>query len=154
MAAVVGWRIVRETHAHDAFSGEGARLYGGRWNPAGVKVIYCSENLALAALEILVHTQPVVMQQAYRAFRVSFPARLMQTIELPALPKGWNAQPPTRVSQEIGARWIAEASSAVLALPSVIIPLERTFLLNPAHRDFGSIGIDEAGPIALDHRLI
>jgi RES domain-containing protein len=96
MAVVVGWRIVRETHAHDAFSGEGARLYGGRWNPAGVKVIYCSENLALAALEILVHTQPVVMHQAYRAFRVSWPARLMQTIDLPALPKGWNAQPPTR----------------------------------------------------------
>jgi hypothetical protein len=46
MAAVVGWRIVKEKHAKSAFSGEGARIFEGRWNSAGVRVVYCSENLA------------------------------------------------------------------------------------------------------------
>lgn len=154
MALVVGWRLVREKHARDAFSGEGARLFGGRWNPAGLRVVYCSENLALAALEILVHTQPVIMHAAHRAFRVSWSERLMETIELRTLGKGWNAQPPRRVSQDIGQKWITEGSSAVLAVPSVIVPLERTFLLNPSHRDFAHIKIEEAGPFALDHRLV
>ena len=62
MAEVVGWRIVKEKHAATAFSGEGARIFEGRWNSTGVPVVYCSENLALAALEILVHAQPVTMR--------------------------------------------------------------------------------------------
>ena len=50
-----GWRIVKTKYAAQAFDGEGARLYGGRWNSPGLRMVYNSENVALAALEILRH---------------------------------------------------------------------------------------------------
>ena len=153
MAEVVGWRIVKEKHAKTAFSGEGARIFEGRWNSAGVRVVYCSENLALAALEILVHTQPVMIRDKFHALRVTWEDSLMTNIDSKKLPKGWNAQPPGPVSKSIGDEWIRSERSAVLALPSIVVPLERTFLLNPKHRDFAKIKIKDSGSFALDARL-
>ncbi len=153
MAAVVGWRIVKEKHAKSAFSGEGARIFEGRWNSAGVRVVYCSEHLSLAALEILVHTQPVMVRDKFHAFRVTWDDALMTTIELKKLPKGWNVQPPGPVSKNIGDEWIRSERSAVLAVPSIIVPQERTFLLNPKHRDFRKIKIKDERDFALDPRL-
>ncbi|MFN2542618.1 MAG: RES family NAD+ phosphorylase [Chthoniobacterales bacterium] len=153
MAEAVGWRIVKEKHAQAAFSGEGARIFEGRWNSAGVRMVYCSANLALAALEILVHTQPVRLRDKLRAFRVSFDERIMEIVELKKLPKGWNAQPPGPLSKRIGDDWIKSGRSAVLAPPSVLVPLERSFLLNPKHSDFAKIKIADAGEFVLDPRL-
>ena len=150
---IVAWRIAKEKHAKAAFSGEGARIFEGRWNSAGVRMVYCSENLALAALEILAHTQLVRMRDKFRAFRISFGKPLMEVVDLKKLPKGWNAQPPGPVSKQIGDDWIKAARSAVLALPSVLVPLERTFLLNPKHADFAKIKITDAGEFVLDRRL-
>jgi len=153
MAEVVGWRIVKEKHAKTAFSGEGARIFEGRWNSAGVRMVYCSEHLSLAALEILVHTQPVMIRDKFRVFRVTWDEKMTTTIDLKELPKGWNAQPPSLISKKIGDEWIRSDRSAVLAVPSVIVPLEKTFLLNPKHRDFGKIKIKDSGSFALDQRL-
>lgn len=153
MAVVVGWRVVKEKHARSAFTGEGARIFEGRWNSAGMRVVYCSENLALAALEILVHTQPATIRDKFRAFRASWDEALMTAIDLKKLPKGWNAQPPGAISRSIGDQWIRSERSTVLALPSIVVPLERTFLLNPKHRDFAKIKIKDAGNFALDPRL-
>ncbi len=153
MADVIGWRIVKEKHAKSAFSGEGARIFEGRWNSAGVRMVYCSEHLSLAALEILVHTRPVAMRDKFRAFRVTFDDTLMVMIDLKKLAKGWNAQPPIAASKSIGDEWIKSARCAVLALPSVLVPLERTFLLNPTHREFAKIKIKDAGNFVLDARL-
>ena len=99
MAGVIGWRIVKEKHATTAFSGEGARIFEGRWNSAGVRMVYCSEHLSLAALEILVHTQPVTIRGKFRVFRVTWDDAIMTTIDLKKLPKGWDAQPPTAISK-------------------------------------------------------
>jgi RES domain-containing protein len=116
-------------------------------------MVYCSENLALAALEILVHTQPVTLREKFRAFHVSWSERMMRSLELKKLPKGWNAQPPGPISKSIGDDWVRSARSAVLAVPSVIILFERTFLLNPRHPEFAKIKIKDAGLFALDQRL-
>ena len=153
MAEVVGWRIVKEKHASTAFSGEGARIFEGRWNSAGVRMVYCSENLALAALEILAHTRPVTMRDKFRAFRVSWDEAIMVINDLKKLPKGWNFQPPTAASKNIGDEWIKSGRSAILALPSVLVPLERTFLLNPKHPDFRGIKVKDVGNFVLDPRL-
>jgi RES domain-containing protein len=153
MASVVGWRIVKEKHAKSAFSGEGARIFEGRWNSAGVRMVYCSEHLSLATLEILVHTQPVTIRDKFRVFRVSWDEAIMSVIDLRKLPKGWNAQPPGLISKNIGDEWVHSGRSAVLVVPSVIVPLEKTFLLNPKHRDFGKIKIKGAGGFHLDPRL-
>ena len=82
MAEIVGWRIVKEKHAASAFSGEGARIFEGRWNSAGVRMVYCSEHISLAALEILVHTQPVTMRDKFRVFRASWDEAMMASIDV------------------------------------------------------------------------
>ena len=153
MAEGVGWRIVKEKHAKTAFSGEGARIFEGRWNSGGVRMVYCSEHLSLAALEILVHTQSVTIRDKFRVFRVAWDEKMMTTIDLKKLPNGWNAQPPSLISKKIGDEWVHSDRFAVLAVPSVIVPLEKTFLLNPKHRDFGKIKIKDSGSFALDQRL-
>jgi len=153
MANVVGWRMVKEKHARSAFSGEGARIFEGRWNSAEVRMVYCSEHISLAALEILVHTQPVTIRDKFRVFRVSWDEAIMSAIDLRKLPKGWNAQPPGLMSKNIGDEWVHSDRSAVLVVPSVIVPLEKTFLLNPKHRDFGKIKIKDTGSFYLDPRL-
>ena len=153
MTDIIGWRIAKEKHARSAFSGEGARIFEGRWNSAGVRMVYCSEHLSLAALEILVHTQPVTIRDKFRVFRVSWGGKMMATIDLKELPKGWNAQPPSSSSKNIGDEWVRSGRSVVLAVPSVIVPSERTFLLNPKQRDFGKIKIKDTGSFYLDPRL-
>jgi RES domain-containing protein len=153
MAEIVGWRIVKEKHAKTAFSGEGARVFEGRWNSAGVRMVYCSEHLSLAALEILVHTQPIAIQGKFRVFEVRWDETMTSAIELKKLPKGWNTQPPTAASKSIGDDWVRSARSVVLVVPSVIVPQERTFVLNPEHRDFAKIRIKDIGSFVLDPRL-
>jgi RES domain-containing protein len=93
------------------------------------------------------------MRDKFRAFRATWDESLMIAIDVKKLPKGWNTQPPGPVSRNIGDQWIRSERSAVLALPSIIVPLERTFLLNPKHCDFAKIKIKEIGSFALDPRL-
>jgi RES domain-containing protein len=153
MAEVLAWRIVKQKHAAAAFSGEGARLFEGRWNSAGVAMVYCSEHLSLAALEILVHIQAAIIGDKFQAFQVVWDAKMMGSIMEKDLPRGWNAYPPGAASKNIGNDWIKSGRTPVLAVPSVIVPLERTFLLNPKHADFKKIKIKDTGSFVLDQRL-
>src|SRR5438309_11392377 len=114
MANVVGWRIVKEKHAKSAFSGEGARIFEGRWNSAGVRMVYCSEHVSLAALEMLVHSQSVTIRDRLRVFRVSWDGKMMITINLKKLSRGWNAQPPSSISQNVGGNWVRAGQFVVL----------------------------------------
>jgi RES domain-containing protein len=147
------WRIVKARHAATAFSGEGARLYGGRWNSPGVTVVYASESRALAALENLVHLNPPVTFQ-YVAIPVEFDGSWVETIARRALPADWTDEPPPPSTKAIGDLWVNEGRSAVLVVPSVIVPGEANFLLNPGHRDFRKIRIGKAERFAFDPRLI
>ena len=153
MAEIVGWRIVKAKRAKTAFSGEGARVYEGRWNSAGAAMVYCSEHLSLAALEILVHIQPIPIRDRFCAFRVSWDKAIMDAIDPKKLPQGWDQQPPGLASKGVGDAWIKSDRSGVLAVPSVLVPQERTFLLNPNHRDFLKIKIRNIGNFVLDRRL-
>jgi len=153
MADLVGWRIIKEKHSKNAFSGEGARIFGGRWNSVGVPVVYCSENLSLAALETLVHIAPATLKDKYRAYQIRFDESQVVTLTENKLPKEWDAEPPTPASQKIGDDWIKAARSAVLSVPSVLVPFERTLLVNPKHPDFKKIKIRDTGRFALDPRL-
>jgi RES domain-containing protein len=153
MAEVVGWRIVKQRHAASAFSGEGARLFEGRWNSAGVAMVYCSEHVSLAALEILVHMQPIVPREKFRLFRASWNEKLMISLEPTKLPRGWNTAMTGSASRQVGDDWIKSGKSAVLSVPSVIVARERTFLLNPKQADFSRIKIKDSGLLELDPRL-
>jgi len=147
-----GWRIVKAKHAATAFSGEGARLYGGRWNSPGVPMVYLSEHRSLGALEILVHTRPLTFMDSYQAFFAEWDDALQET--LASLPGMWKAEPPGIATMQIGDQWVREKRSAVLVVPSVLIPEERNFVMNPAHPDFRKIAIHDRGEFALDARLL
>lgn len=147
------WRIVREDHGSAAFDGEGAWRFGGRWNSRGTRTVYTSATLSLAALETLVHLNPPVAFK-YVAIPIEFDEALVETFATSDLPADWNEEPPPPSTAEIGDRWVKESRSAVLELPSVIIPAEPNYLLNPAHSDFKRIRIGKPAPFSFDPRLI
>src|SRR5207247_1326226 len=99
------------------------------WNPAGIPVVYTSATLSLASLEFLAHFDSVEDLPELVSFRLWFPAPLVT--ELDTLPENWRQVPEPRSTQEIGERWWRSARSAVLRVPSVIIPSESNFVLNP-----------------------
>lgn len=148
------WRIVKRRHADGAFDGEGARLYGGRWNSPGVPVVYVAETRALAALEILAGLQSRASLDAYVLIEVRFEEALVEELGLNSLPEDWRVSPPRPETQAIGDRWVRGARSAVLRVPSVLIPPEFNYLLNPAHPEFDTVEILEEAPFELDSRLI
>lgn len=147
------WRIVKERYVATAFDGDGARRYGGRWNTPGVPAVYASETRALAILEVLAGLGSAAPLPAYVIARAEFDPGLVEAIDPPDLPADWNRYPPGAASQRIGDRWLAEARSAVLAVPSAIVPQERNFLLNHLHPDFGRVRIGPPEPFAFDPRL-
>lgn len=145
--------MVKRRHVDGAFTGEGARLYGGRWNSPGVAVVYVAESRALAVLEILAGLRSRKTLEAYVLIESQFDEELVETLDREALSDGWRISPPGPETQSIGDRWIREARSAVLRVPSVVIPPEFNFLLNPSHPEFGGITIRDPEPFELDPRL-
>ena len=148
------WRIVRSGRAHTAFSGEGAWRYGGRWSSIGIRVIYVSEHQSTAALEIFVHTAPLLLSEKYKAFRLEWPDSLTEVLPMKRWPVNWRISPPPAETMEIGDRWVAEQPSAILAVPSAISPDDRNFLLNPEHPDFKRIRIAPSIDYEFDPRLL
>ena len=147
------WRVVKKKHQQNAFSGEGARLFGGRWNSPGQAVIYCAETLSGALLEILVHGNRQLLSH-YIVYRLKFPQRVVSHVKIDQLPKQWRSSPPPNVLAEIGDDWYLHQRSAVLQVPSAVVPLENNYLLNPGHRDYRLVEIE--GPIdyQVDGRLL
>jgi RES domain-containing protein len=146
------WRIVKAKYADSAFGGEGAAKAGGRWNSRGRRVVYTSGNLSLAALELLVHLNPPVRFR-WVAIPCRFEPAQVETVPPGALPEHWRQVPVAREVREIGDAWLAEGRSAVLAVPSAIVPLEWNYLLNPEHPDFARIERGDPEGFAFDSRL-
>ena len=148
------WRIVLASEAGHAFSGEGARRYGGRWNSVGTAVVYVSENQSSGALEVIAHNAPLSAGMEYKAFHLEWPDGWTEVLPQERLPANWRISPPAVETMEIGDRWVREKRSAVLAVPSAISPHDRNFLLNPEHRDFKRIRIAPPIDYEFDPRLL
>lgn len=150
------WRISKRKHAATAYSGEGARRCGGRWNSSGMKMVYASATQSLSALEILVHMDYIQTQSLnFVAINAKIPDDLtIKNLQVCQLPVDWQNYPAPKALATIGDRWLAKMDSAVLAVPSVIIPKEQNYLLNPNHPDFHRIQIGSSEPFFLDSRLL
>ena len=150
------WRLVRKRRLPDAFTGEGARLGGGRWNHVGTPVVYVSETLSLAALEMFIHftRKDIKLSKSLLAVPVEIPDGL-KVIELSikSLSSDWRVPPPSNSTKEIGTGWAQKGSSPVLRVPSAVIPDEYNLLLNPKHSDFVKIKIGKPQPFRLDERM-
>jgi RES domain-containing protein len=147
------WRLVKHRYLAHAWDGEGARQYGGRWNSPGVPVVYASETLALALLEVLVRLQSTGVLHGYSAVRCEFDEALLRSIDASVLPAGWERSPAPPDLAAVGDEWAASARSPVLRVPSAIVPLEHNYLFNPYHPQFGAIRLGEATPFPIDPRL-
>jgi RES domain-containing protein len=146
------WRLCKRRHA--ALDGEGARLAGGRWNSRGTAVVYASETLSLAVLELLVHCDPALLPDDLVAIAIEVPDGLSaRRIEAAALPRTWRRFPAPESLVRLGDAWAKDRTSAVLSVPSAVVPGERNFLLNPAHPDFRRIRAGRPERFALDARL-
>jgi RES domain-containing protein len=150
---ITAWRIHKPRHAAVAFTGEGARLYGGRFNSKGTAVVYTSSSASLAMLEMLVHMQSSDLLLQYLVRSVTFNDAMVRRIEVEKLPTDWRENPPPADLQRIGDEWAARLESAVLEVPSVIVEGESNFLLNPQHPDFPRIAIGPEQPLRFDPRL-
>jgi RES domain-containing protein len=146
--SLTAWRLVKREYQRDAFSGEGARLYGGRWNSPGLRMVYTAEHASLAVLEILVHVQSPTLLRSYVLFKIEFQAKQMTTINSTTLPKEWRNSPPGQSGQQYGDSWMLSTRSLVLSVPSAVLPLERNYLINPDHPNFKDLAIE--GPIDPD----
>lgn len=147
------YRIVKAKYAGGAFDGEGARLQGGRWSSVGTKVVYTAGSLPLAVLEILVHLQNTDTLSAYVVIEVEFPDNLVVDLDPALLPANWRVSPAPPGTMKIGDDWVRESRSAVLRVPSVIVPSEHNFLINPTHQDFSRITMGEPMPLDVDPRV-
>ena len=148
------WRVTRKAHGDQPLSGEGARRYGGRWNHAGSAVVYTSESLSLAVLEYLVNLPISDLPDDLVSVQIQIPESLPKNgVSVADLPDNWRAFPAIEDLKDIGTDWAREAKTAILSVPSVVIPTELNYLINPAHEGTRHIEIVSVEPFALDVRL-
>jgi RES domain-containing protein len=146
------WRIASAAHA--AFDGGGARRYGSRWTPRGIPAVFTSATLSLAALERFVHTDSDLEPANLVAIPVEIRDDLaIDAVETETLPADWRTFPAPPALAEIGARWFRPSSTPILSVPSVVIPHERNFVLNPTHREFARIVVGRSEPFSFDPRM-
>ncbi len=147
---IISYRIIKEKYLDSAFDGEGARLYGGRWNSKGVSAVYTSDSLALCSLEIFVHLPSYTLLAGFVYITVVFDSDLV--VQAPLI-NGWDERPISKISQAIGDQWVKECRSSILRVPSVLMPDGHNYLININHPDFKKIKIGGPQPLNFDPRF-
>jgi RES domain-containing protein len=143
------WRISN----YADLSGSGGVRAAGRWHSRGKRIVYLADHPASAVLEMLVHMDRDLLPATYRLLRIIVPETIAaEMVGAEALSADWRAH--LAVTRELGDRWLDRASSALLQVPSVIVPAARNFLLNPAHPDAAGFAVAEVIDAPFDPRLL
>ena len=147
------WRIC--SHSNTTLSGAGGIHASGRWHRIGTPVVYCASSPSLAALEVLVHIDRRHAPDDLRLLVIEIPDDLqIEDVEPVSLPRGWEQIPAPAQLQALGSEWLGSLRSAVLRVPSALLPVERNFLLNPRHPDATRIRVVADQAFAFDRRLL
>lgn len=138
------WRIAAETRKYPAtdLSGKGAAISPGRWNSDAEAVVYSAPTIAIAVLETAAHIDDEGLPLNKFLIEIEVPAdvwraRIKQVVA--KLPPQWDAIPAGMASVRVGSEWLASQKSAILLVPSVIVPEEFAALINPVHPDAAKI---------------
>ena len=146
------FRICKERYSAAALSGEGARMYAGRWNEAGVPMVYCATSRALAAMEFFVHLDPSVAPEDLVMIEVDVPdGASVQELGVVRLASGWRGQDSETAG--LGSAWARSGKSLLLRVPSVVVDGERNVLINPKHDEFGQVRVVSQLPFHYDERM-
>jgi len=149
---IVASRLCRP--AHSGFDGLGGLHRDGRWHNKGHRVVYLASSEALAVLEVLVHLTAFDQLPEYVCVKAHISDDLILDLEQVApLPDDWRSSDPVQ-TRNVGSRWLMERRSVVLRVPSVVIPREANFMLNPGHPDFERILVVTPMPFEFDVRLL
>ena len=149
------WKICRAPYAKAALSGDGGLRVSGRWHHKGHRVTYCAEHASLAALEMLVHFDASLAPSDLVLVQIDVPARIkIESLDEKALPRNWRRTPAPRKLQELGTTWLTAKATAVLSVPSALMPSELNFLLNPEHPDATRISVVSMRRFSFDQRLV
>lgn len=147
------YRLAREKFAH-SLSGKGAALKGARWNSIGVELIYTASNRSLAMAEVAVHFTLATLPDDYMMITISVPNDLsMQEVSEAELPTNWQDFPHPISTQKFGDDFVSENKFCLLKIPSVVTKGDFNVLINPNHRNFGSIKISEVEKFPFDKRI-
>lgn len=150
---MIVYRLAK-TYYIDDLSGRGAEIHGGRWNSKGHALLYTSESRSLCVAEIAVHTPLGILPLDFSLCTISIPEDAsMEEISLQELSEGWKSYPYSESTQSIGDRFIRAKKALVLKAPSVVVPGEFNYLINPRHADFSKIGILKTESFEFDERL-
>ena len=146
------FRLCKERFSASALTGEGARRYPGRWNEAGVPVVYCATSPALAALEFFVHLDPSVAPDNLVMVQLEMSEDVkVERITRESLPANWRL--PDSSCAEIGSAWARSGRSVGLEVPSIVVDGDWNMLLNPLHPDFAKVKIVAQEPWHYDARM-
>lgn len=153
------WRIATDTpeYTADDLSGAGAKATGGRWNRPGTPMLYAASSIALACLETLVHLGARGLPLNRYLVRIDIPDDLWErapVLTCATAPVGWDAIPAGRTSLDAGEGWAGARTSAVLLVPSIVVPEEQNVLINPAHPDAARLACAKLRRWQYDARLI
>lgn len=148
------YRITQQQFAED-LTGNGARLFGGRWNSEGFFALYTSWSRSLALLETLAHTPAKMLNiKVYHLITLSLPDNLfIEKIKYTDLQEGWNAPDTRPFTKKIGDGFLSAQKNLVLGVPSVMMPEEMNYLLNPFHKDMKQVQIVNKRRIDFDTRI-
>ena len=136
----------------DDLSGTGAKLFGGRWNSAGIPILYSTENISLAVLEILVRADKHTIPDSYHLIKINIPQTAsIITISKDKLKKGWKDD--IGYSQWMGDEFVKANEGLLLKVPSAIVDEEHNYLLNSNHKDFQKVKILKTTLFGFDKRL-
>jgi RES domain-containing protein len=149
------YRIQKKKYIRD-LSGYGAYKFGQRWNFPGTAVLYTAQSVALCMLECLVHIGTVedISSEEYQVISIELPKdTVIETVEISDLPSNWNSYPSPTELKVIGTEWAKKSNNLALRVPSVVVPIEFNYILNPRHKDYRKIIVSEPIDISFDNRL-
>ena len=136
-------------------SGIGASLFGGRWNPKGMRVLYTAESRSLAALEFYAGRGRAGTLIGLSLAIIAIPDTVsISRLTVADLPPGWKSYPAPVELAELGAQWIESAETLVLSVPSALIPQEHNYLINPAHPEMAQVRVDQIEEYSYDQRFL
>jgi RES domain-containing protein len=147
------YRIAKCNYAAD-LSGTGARLYGGRWNSVGQSVVYFASSRALAVLEVLVHLSPTIFPSDFCLVEFEAPDNDVLNIDINTLPHNWQDPSPPGALKQLGSGFLKQKEHLFMKVPSVIVPDDFNYLMNPMHPKASQVKLINQQPFSFDERLV
>ncbi|WP_452597291.1 RES family NAD+ phosphorylase [Pontimicrobium sp. MEBiC01747] len=147
------YRISKDIYIRD-LTGIGAKTVGGRWNFKGVSVLYTSSSIALSMLECLAHFPAAFAPKDMALACIELPEDSISEITVDELPENWRAVPSPRELKQLSYNWIKQQETLILKVPSIIVPQEFNYIINPFHKDFDKIVLKKVLPFYFDNRVL